>query len=72
MEKNGVSGSWISARNSLSPSHWGSAASASLCSHSSTPSLHSRSVPVQPVAVNRCIYSPSQISDTKVMTPRYR
>ena len=54
-----------------SPSQWGSSSRRERGTHSSTPSLHSPISPVQPSAVNRCIYSVTQRSETKVTMPRY-
>ena len=70
-QENGAS-SASSRKKILSPSHIGSAGTAALSTQLSTPSLHSRSVPVKPPAVKRYMYSPSHVSDKNVTTPRQR
>ena len=54
----------------LSPSHMGKPRSSAFLIQASSPSSQGWGVPVQPVAVNRCIYSVGAWSDTKVTSPR--
>ena len=57
-------------RKILSPSHRGRDSRSCFWIHASYPSSQGWAVPVQPAAVNRCMYSVGYWSDTKVTSPR--